>query len=130
MGGGKMHTFFMITEDAGIDFNCLVQGYSGQEKIILKHLRQGDCIEVTNNGRYVMERGWFISVTINEAEHVYLALEDLETSLKKKQMMTLADVMIKLREWDHQLNVALDQKDRDWFKFVSRKLLKLQTILS
>ena len=88
-------------------------------------------VEVTNNGRDdVLDQGWFISVIINEKERVYLALEDLEASLKGKQMMTFTDVLTKLNEWGHQLNLALDQKNKEWFMFVTRKLLKLQTAIS
>lgn len=129
-GNDKMHSFFLVVEDSGLEFRSLILGYSGQEKITVKHLRFGDFIEVTNNGRYVLDQGWFISVIINEKERVYLALEDLEASLKGKQMMTFTDVLTKLNEWGHQLNLALDQKNKEWFMFVTRKLLKLQTAIS
>lgn len=125
-----MYAYFMVIREPGIQLDCFVKGYGGQKKIISRHFKQGESFGVTDEGQYLAGRGWFVSVTLNGSEHLFVSLDDLEKSLERKEIITYADILIKLNEWHHQLNLSLDQRNKEWFKFVSRKLVKLQSILS
>lgn len=121
-----MHLFYIIMSYAGTTINtCISKKVNDISQI---HLEQGDFLEITNDGFCVDGAGWFIRVVVNQKRHFYISYDDLEKCLYNKEMVSIADLQFKLTFWNAQLNQALEQRNEEWFKFVSRKILSLQKL--
>lgn len=124
-----MHSFFIIVDSSGFKLTCYRKGNLGQAELWPKAFQPGDLIEVTDKAWHVAGEGWFALAVINDSEHLYISLGDLERELKQRSIISYADSILKMILWKHQLNLALDREDREWFAFISRKIAHMQTLL-
>lgn len=123
-----MNSFYLVVHHKGIELNYFDKICDRNDRMFKICLKQGDRLEVTNEGFYVRGYGWFILSVINQYRCVYVSYIDIENSIQNKSILNLADLEFKVSLWRGQIDEALRIRNEDWFKFISRKLTSLKAI--
>ncbi|WP_053360630.1 IDEAL domain-containing protein [Bacillus sp. FJAT-27251] len=99
--------------------NCLCPGggHSG-----LLSLQQGDIIEVIDQRKYTIARGWHYLININNHWFVYISEKDLEECSRKGQLLSPVDMDLEANYLQFKINEALDGGNESAFHQLTGRL--------
>ncbi|WP_240376715.1 IDEAL domain-containing protein [Bacillus piscicola] len=117
-----MHSYFTVVHPSPTDIHYVK---NEQERVF--SLKRGDQLQITDQGFYIEGKGWFISTIINGAVRVFVSFHDIENCLERRIMMNAADMEMKRSVWNEQIDQALEEKNKEWFRFIARKLASLKS---
>ncbi|MCP3738161.1 IDEAL domain-containing protein [Rossellomorea sp. BNER] len=114
-----MDKHFIAVESFEHQIDCFCPGGIHAE---LLRINKEDIIEVTKDCNFVMDKGWYVWVVINDHCSFYMALEDLEKYMMKGLLISRLDLDLKINYLQFLIDQALDKGDEVSF-------LKYSTIL-
>jgi hypothetical protein len=89
----------------------------------------GDHIRVTNKGKCVNDRGWYLLVTINKCKKMFISYSDLDTMIQTGDICTVTGLEAEVSLLYHLLNKTLDDRNEHLFHVLAVKWKGLISIL-
>lgn len=114
-----MHQYFIVAKPFGHQIDCFCPDGEHADYIVFN---KTDVIEITNERTNMMDYGWYFMITINDARHFYIALEDLEKYFVKGRMVSLFDLELQVMYLNYLIDKALEEGDEASFLAETRKL--------
>jgi bifunctional DNA-binding transcriptional regulator/antitoxin component of YhaV-PrlF toxin-antitoxin module len=120
-----MRSIFIVSISEGLKLDCLYYGYK-KESVIRNYqeIKQGDILEITNQGKFIIGIGWYILIVINNQEKVYVSIRELEHAMETKEIQSFIEIELEQHYLTIQLDNALDSGNKELFMKVSEKYIK------
>ena len=116
----------IVAANKGIEVECLYYGYKKENLVSnVKTLQFGDVLTISNKGKYVVDVGWFVLITVNHSIKEYVSALDLEASISIENIMSPIDCMLEQFHISYQLDKALESRDKQKFIHFSEKKKEL-----
>jgi hypothetical protein len=121
-GGNEMIGHYIAASEFEHPIHCLCPG-GGHTGLL--SLQQGDIIEVINERKYTIAKGWHSLIHINKHWFVYISERDLEECCTKKQLLNSLDIDLELNYLHFKINEALDTGNKTDFHALTRQLKEM-----
>ncbi|SDZ30825.1 IDEAL domain-containing protein [Evansella caseinilytica] len=124
-----MSTFFMVSVPERFLLECLYYGNSKENAVrSFQEMRQGDLLEVMDQGKYIIGIGWYVMITINSKETVYISIQQLEKAIQEKKIYTLIELELEYCCLKYQIDQALDCKNKELFMKAAKEYKKFLSL--
>lgn len=125
-GGKGMHRYFIASKLFEHPIDCFCP--DGDHATVLP-IEKGDIIELTNNRKFIMDRGWYFLVVVNNHENCfYMAIDDLEYYYSKELIFSMLDIELKLNYSQYKIDQALDEGDKQIFRQFTKQFKDLKEL--
>jgi hypothetical protein len=106
----------IVADQFGIDIQCLYYGYK-KENLVCNSvsLKQGDLLEITNQGRYIVGVGWFVLIRINNKIEEFMWVKELEEAIHVEKIMNSTDCLLQYFSVSYQLDQSLACRNKEKF---------------
>ena len=107
----------------GFTVQCLYYG-SKRENMVCGSidLHYGDILTISNQGKYVYGKGWFILVTINGTIKEFVFMPELEELINTNKVQTGIDVILDYSISSFYLDKSLVHRNKELFLSFTSKL--------
>lgn len=120
---------FIVAAKNGVEVACWYYGYKKEDLVSNKKtLQYGDKLKIENEGKYIIDVGWFVLITINGKAKEYMAAADLQEYIQENQVVSPLDCMLDYFALSYQLDKALENRDKDTFLSLSEKKKELSEL--
>lgn len=120
---------FIVAAKKEIEVECLYYGYKKEDIVTNKKtLSFGDRLTVENKGRYIVDVGWFVLITINNRGKEYMSASDLEEYIHANEVVSPIDCMLEYFNLSYQLDKALENRDKTTFLKLSERKKEVSAI--
>ncbi|WP_338448047.1 hypothetical protein R4Z09_17575 [Niallia oryzisoli] len=92
-------------------------------------IHEGDIIEIINDRKYIVDKGWYFLISLNNLYEFYLSLEDLEHYYAKGIIVSTADIELSLNYFQYKINEALDTVDEELFCHFTQKFIETRALI-
>ncbi|KAA9021591.1 IDEAL domain-containing protein [Niallia endozanthoxylica] len=92
-------------------------------------IHEGDVIEIINDRRYIVDKGWYFLISLNNLYDFYLSLEELEYYYAKGVIESIADVELSLNYIQFKIDEALDTGDEELFCHFTQKYIETRALM-
>lgn len=104
---------------------CLYYGNKFEKLVIgVEKVSRGDHLQITNCGKYIVKKGWFILTYINGKNH-FVLLRDLESTISNRFIKPLIDVELEKMILKNQIDQSLKERNPILFFMSTMSLMKL-----
>jgi hypothetical protein len=122
----SMSQQFIVAKSFEHLIDCFCPGGAHAESIII---HREDILEVKDDRKFIMDRGWYSLVVINNQWYLYMAIEDLEQYFKKNYLYSMLDIDLKINYLHFQVNQALDEGNEALFMNGTSRLNDLSNLM-
>ena len=91
-------------------------------------INRGDIMEITDEQKYTIDNGWYFLVKINERTNFYIPMNDLESFIRKEQLIAMLDIDLQINYLKFKIDQAFDTGDEASFKDFSKKLINQMSL--
>lgn len=117
----------MLNSDS-LPLECLYYGYTYEKLVLgLEKMFQGDHLFITNKGKYISKKGWFIFVFIN-GKRSLVRMKDIEENITNDMVKPLIDLELEKNFLNYQIDKSLLERDSYIFYESIQRLKKLNVI--
>lgn len=117
-----MGTYFIVSHHAGIELSCLYYGNRKERAVRnIEKTKQGDILEIMDEGRFLVGGGWYILVNINNQYGVFASIKELEEAMESGKMQPLLDLELEYFYLKYQVDQALETKNKSLFMKVTEE---------
>lgn len=106
----------IVADPNGINIQCLYYGHKKENlvcnTVTLKH---GECLSITNQGKYIIGVGWFVLIETNNNTKEFMYVKDLEEAIHVGKVMSYIDCMLEYFNVSYQLDQSLASWDKEKF---------------
>ncbi|MCQ6276243.1 IDEAL domain-containing protein [Bacillus sp. V3B] len=85
-------------------------------------IHKEDIIEIINERKFMIEKGWYFLIRMNNQYNFHIALEDLERYYLNERLLSLIDIELALNYLQFKVDQALDTGDEELFLNFTKKL--------
>lgn len=120
---------FIVAAKKEIEVECLYYGYKKEDLVSNKKtLYFGDRLTIENKGRYIVDVGWFVLITINNNVKEYMSASELEGYIHTNEVVSPIDCMLEYFNMSYQLDKALENRDKITFLKLSEQKKEVSAI--
>lgn len=120
-----MFTQFVVLKSFSHQMDCYCPCcYNTDEFQFLR----GDVIEIQHEKKFLSELGWYFLIEVNQQYRFYMALDDLEQYYIENSICSLLDLELQANFLRHQVDQALNQKEKERFITNAQKLKEVERL--
>jgi hypothetical protein len=114
--------FHVVSNRDGLMLSCSFYG-TRKENLIAKeqYLSYGDSFEIGQHCKHIKGVGWFLLITINGQEEVFVQLESLEKALSDNAVVTIVELQIEVSLLKFKLDQVLKKRLEQEFYEIATK---------
>jgi len=121
-----MYRHFIVKETFKHKKECFCPDQAHAHEV---SIHAGDVIEIINDRRYIVDKGWYFLISLNNLCDFYLSLEELEHYYVKGVIESTADVELSLNYIQFKVNEALDTGDEELFFHFTQKYIETRALM-
>lgn len=118
-----MRPYHIITVTEGVLVTSWYYGYSKEKSVMRKEfLSYGDSFTIEGDFKYIQNAGWFILINVHEGDKIFVSFDVIDECMSTGKIIEVLELQIQLLLLQHQLDRALDHKERELFYMIAPKL--------